>query len=300
MKNLIFLLPTLGTCLVPHFNASAQYYYYNSRFYESDLSWQIGASISGMNCLTDLGGQDTRRRHLFTDVNWKNTRPSVTMYGSGLYKNIIGLRFQITMGQVMAFDSILKSNHKTYGRYNRNLSFRSTITEVVLLTEFYPFQFKQTALENLLSPYFLTGLGFFNFNPVAKSGNNWINLKPLHTEGQGFTEYPGRKDYRLNQWNLPFGAGFNFHASSVVHIAFEFVYRKLFTDYLDDVSTSYIDPSDFNANLSLSMSKLAIQMANRQKNAGTNVPTGELRGNPDNNDAYFSFNFKIGVVVGKK
>ena len=56
------------------------------------------------------------------------------------YKNEIALRIEGTFGQIHAYDSILKKvAPSTNGRYERNLSFRSTITEIMVAAEFHPF-----------------------------------------------------------------------------------------------------------------------------------------------------------------
>jgi hypothetical protein len=59
----------------------------------------------------------------------------------------------------------------------------------------------------------------------------------LSTEGQGI--YPDKKPYSLWQPTIPFGGGVKFAITENLRIGFEIGLRKLFTDYLDDVSTSY-------------------------------------------------------------
>jgi hypothetical protein len=90
------------------------------------------------------------------------------------------------------------------------------------------------------------GLGLFHFNPYAyDSVDNKVFLKPLSTEGQGI--YPDKKPYSLWQANIPFGGGVKFAINENLRIGFEIGLRKLFTDYLDDVSTSYPDQNDLLA-----------------------------------------------------
>jgi hypothetical protein len=82
-------------------------------------------------------------------------------------------------------------------------------------------------------------------------------------------------------------------------MSIEWIYRKLFTDYLDDVSSTYADPATFLSNLPEPIARLATQLANRQKeNNGWNSK-GNKRGNPSNKDAYFSFNIKVALKLGK-
>ena len=215
------------------------------------------------------------------------------------------LRSEATLGVVTASDEVLKNvKESTFGRYERNLSFRSKIFEVSVVTEIHPRFFrKYTPDEKLprISPYVLGGIGYFRFNPQAKLEGEWIDLQRLSTEGQGFVEYPNKKIYKLRQFNFPIGAGFKYKLSTLFNFSAEFVYRILNTDYLDDVSTTYIDPVTFSNplnNYSVIDISRVLKLYDRQSELNpshiTNV--GDTRGNPKNKDAYFSFSLKIGFI----
>ena len=78
----------------------------------------------------------------------------------------------------------------------------------------------------------------------------------------------------------------------------EFLHRKTFTDYIDDLSKDYIDPALYNKYLSPENAAIARQVQDR-KITGTPVsrnPTfiGEERGNPKNNDSFFSTIIRFG------
>ena len=47
--------------------------------------------------------------------------------------------------------------------------------------------------------------------------------------------------YSLHQIAIPVGVGFKYELSQMITLRAEYVYRILNTDYLDDVSTSYIN-----------------------------------------------------------
>lgn len=120
----------------------------------------------------------------------------------------------------------------------RNLSFYSGIKEIY------------TGLEiNLLdittkrfTPYMYGAVIVYHFNPYTYDSNgDKVFLKPLSTEGQGLPEYPKQKPYRLTQAALGFGVGAKFALTECTRIGIEFSQRKTFTDYLDDVSSSYVD-----------------------------------------------------------
>jgi hypothetical protein len=302
MKNMILIFLFSSCLLLPGNNASGQYYYYNSRFYESDLLWEIGASAIGMNCLTDLGGRKAKGRSFLKDVDWMNTRPGVSFFGKLLYKQLMGLRAEVSFGKIAAFDSLSTNRFKAPGRYQRNLQVQSHILEVALLGECYPLTFLSANQQPLtaISPYLVAGIGFFHFNPMAKIENALVRLHPLRTEGQGFTEYPDRKPYALNQWNLPFGIGFKYEISALFICGVELLYRKLFTDYLDDVSTTYIDPMLFIKYLSPAEAARAAVMADPVRKDFPLHEPGARRGNPANNDAYLSINLKAALAIGRQ
>src|SRR5204863_7010817 len=126
---------------------------------------------------------------------------------------------------------------------------------------------------------------------------NWVRLQPLHTEGQGFPEYSDRKPYALTQLEMPMGIGAKFYMTESMYIGIEVLHRKLFTDYVDDVSTRYIDPNLFDAHLSPNDAALAKQLEYRGNYPGiTNASqmVGEIRGDPKQNDAYFSTIIRMG------
>jgi hypothetical protein len=148
----------------------------------------------------------------------------------------------------------------------------------------------------------VAGIGYFSFNPQAKLLNKWIDLQPLHTEGQGFAEYPNKKPYQLHQVCIPVGVGVKYELSSSLNLRAECVYRILSTDYLDDVSTTYADPNLFASYFSGTKLTNALLMNDRQYELDpTHITTaGDQRGNSKNNDAYFTFNIKIGLVLGRE
>jgi hypothetical protein len=295
--GLILLICHICFCL----KAASQYYYYNSRFYESNLVWTAGLSAGGMNCLTDIGGGQTGRKSL-ADANWVNTLPAFGCYASAWYNRQFALRGEITWGNVKASDQVLKSRKGAQSRWRRNLDFQTELTEFILLIETYPVKLLWPASDDhSLSPYLLSGIGYYFFDPLTKDGGRIIRLAPLHTEGQGFKEYPDRSAYQLHQWNLCLGTGLRWELSGLIHLALELVYRKLFTDYLDDVSKTYVDPGSFNNNLPPVTAAMGRKMADRsyRPNAYQNN-MGETRGNPGNKDAYFSVNMKAALVLGRE
>jgi opacity protein-like surface antigen len=308
MKKITLALSILLLVGVSH-KASAQYYFYNDKYYDNPVVYEVGGSIGFMNCLTDIGGRKGVGKKFVKDLNMGKTKFAGSIFVSAMYKYAAGLRLEATFGQVAADDKILaKVKETTFGRYERNLSFRSNITEFSAVAELHPFYIfgnyndDNSADPPRFSPYLLAGVGFFSFKPQAQIGNTWVDLQPLSTEGQGFAEYPDRKQYKLNQMNIPLGLGVKYELNDLINLRAEFVYRKLNTDYLDDVSTTYVDPTLYANYFTGSKLQNALLLNDRQYELDPTHITqpGDQRGNSKNNDAYFSFNIKASFIFGRE
>ncbi len=282
--------------IVQAFPCKAQYYYHNDKYYGNNLALELGGSFGIMNALTDLGGKKGIGKGTIKDLNMKVSKPSFSLYAMVVYKEAIGVRLEGTFGSIQSYDSILKKvAPTTFGRYERNLSFRSSITDIQLAAEIHPLFFKtyDEGEAPFFSPYLVAGIGFFSFNPEAKLNGRWYALQPLHTEGQGFAEYPDRKPYKLTQVNIPLGIGLRYEVTSSLSARLEVVHRILLTDYLDDVSKNNIDPALFYNYLSPTQAAIAEQLADRR----TAVPKNEQRGDPKDKDSFFTIQLKIGIAI---
>jgi hypothetical protein len=287
--------------------SAAQYYFYDNNYYDNPVVYELGVSAGVMNCLTDLGGKKGIGKRFIKDLNVGNTQLAGSIFVNAIYKNAVALRLEGTFGQVKAYDSILKDvQASTQGRYDRNLSFRSNISEFMVAAEVHPlFIFKkydENTEPSRYSPYIVGGIGFFSFNPQAKLQNKWVDLQPLSTEGQGFGEYPNRKPYKLQQLCIPVGAGVKYELSPMFNVRAECVYRILQTDYLDDVSTTYIDPTLYSNYFTGSRLTNALLLNDRQYELSpTHITSpGDQRGNSTRNDAYFTFNVKVSLIFGRE
>ncbi|TVR40190.1 MAG: hypothetical protein EA392_04440 [Cryomorphaceae bacterium] len=179
-------------------------------------------------------------------------------------------------------------------RANRNLHFRSDIIELSMLLEINFFSYEIGDRDRPYTPYVFGGLAYFRMNPQAQFNDRWVELHPLGTEGQNRPNAQNR--YALGQFAIPFGMGFKMNISGRVGVALEYGFRMTFTDYLDDVSGTYVDPD-----LLMTYSgPAAVELADRSlvpgRPDGTN--TGMSRGNPDNNDWYAYTNLSITIRLG--
>ncbi len=307
MKRVAFIFSWVILLTSVSNKVNAQYYFYNDNFYDSPLMFEVGGSVGAMNCLSDLGGKAGLGKRFVKDLNIGQSHFNGSIFFDALYKNAIALRFEATFGKVSADDAVLANVPVTdmaHARFNRNLNFESAITEFSLITEIHPFFILKNWAESetyppRVSPYFLGGIGYYSFNPKGRLGTQLVDLQPLHTEGQGFAEYPDRKEYKLKQINIPVGFGFKYELSPALNLRAEFVYRILSTDYLDDCSTQYIDPNLFATN-GLVGDQLYNAVALYDKQMDYKAGPGGRRGNATNKDGYFSFNLKAGLTFGRE
>jgi hypothetical protein len=303
------ILVTVLICAVAFSQSlkAQNYYYYNSKYFDSPLVGEIGASFGVINSLTDVGGKKGVGKKFVKDLQWKMAKPSYGVYVMGMYKNVLGFRLEGTFGEIMSYDSILKKvANTTYGRYERNLSFKSKISEFQLGIEIHPLFFKNYDDEEppSISPYVVVGASIYSFDPQAKLNGQWYSLQQFHLEGQGFAEYPDRKNYQLTQVNIIAGAGIKYEINSTFNARLEFVHRFLSTDYLDDVSNKdYVDPTLFSRYLSPNKAAIAQQLYKRTNELNPSditFPNNTQRGNPSDNDSYFTIQLKIGMMVGRQ
>ena len=163
-------------------------------------------------------------------------------------------------------------------KINRNLHFKSDIIELSGQIEFNFLPYEKGNSLYPWSPFVFTGVSIFNYNPKAEANNGqWYELQPLGTEGQETTLRPYLKKYSLTQFSIPFGGGIKLSVNKNLNIIFEYGLRKTFTDYIDDVSSTYAGiPAEFD--------NITIELADRSLDGPKQA--GEERGVSTNNDWY--------------
>jgi hypothetical protein len=275
-------------------SASGQFYFYDDKYLDQPVLIDVGVNFGLMSCLTDLGYGNK----LGKGSEWTKGRYCIE---SGLFISVkwhqrVGIRFNVNYGNVTAADSVLKNaGDKAVFRYQRNLHFRSRIIESALVAVVHPIGFFQFESPPALQPYVFAGFGLFHFDPQAFLVGKWIPLAPLRSEGREPATF-----YNRWQSNLQAGIGGSYEMSARISIMFECAYRMLHTDYLDDISTVFIDPS-FAEPGSEQAGQLKALYALSTLRPGPDVCVpGGIRGNSSNNDSYFSFRFAFGWTINRK
>lgn len=177
----------------------------------------------------------------------------------------------------------------------RNLSFASKINEGSLLLEYTLLNLE----EKKISPYIYSGISVFHYNPYAyDTVGNKVFLKPLSTEGQGLEEYPDRKPYKLTQLAIPMGIGVKFRITENTVLAYEVTVRKTWTDYLDDVSTTYADEFALGSQRGLKAVDMAFRSDELKGSTSTYPEGGSVRGGSKYKDWYYFTGFTLYIGLG--
>ena len=209
------------------------------------------SSLNAQNAITQEGefGFGIGAGHYFGDLNTKARLNRAKIAGTIFFRknlgNYIAVRIGATFAQLGYSDQY--NTHNTY-MYSRNLSFNSKVWELTLQGDFNFFRFMPGDPDYSFTPYITLGAGIFSYDPYAYLKGEKIPLRSLGTEGQGSTLYPDRKQYSSMAICIPFGAGIKYSFSEKINIGFEVLHRFTNTDYLDDVSKTYVDPAVFPLN----------------------------------------------------
>ncbi len=183
-------------------------------------------------------------------------------------------------------------------RRRRNLNFTSYLYEFGVTSEFYLNPFIKQLDKFGVKVYYTTGINVFHFNPKTQLNGEWIALQPLGTEGQELAEYGNKSKYSLTQINIPFGMGINFNLSPNIVMGFEVVPRLTFTDYIDDVSGSYVNYDELLNARGLNAASLSNRTGEYLESEPVQVETGTGRGDPNDNDWYLFTGMYIGYKIG--
>lgn len=210
-------------------------------------------------------------------------------FGAGISYEIsdhLLLRTALTIAKVAADDKFNAPD------INRNLNFTSPITEGQVAVQY----FFRNMNDSRLAPYVFAGLALYHFNPYTfDSTGTRVYLHSLSTEGEGFV--PGKNAYSLTQAAIPFGGGIKLALSDDIHVGLEVGLRKLFTDYLDDVSTTYVDQALLLANRGQQAVSLAYR-GGELKNGAPYPVSGDIRGGSKYKDWYYfslvTLSFRLG------
>jgi hypothetical protein len=224
--------------------------------------WETGGWLGATNYFGDL------------NTNWRLNRTQLAG-GIGARYNLndrLCVRFGANAGSLSGYDS----DSKNIFEQRRNLHFKTFVADATFLFEFNFLPYVHGHREFFYTPYMFLGPSIFFFNPQAELNGTWYKLQEYGTEGQFRGE-----EYNTTQGSIAYGFGFKMDLSYRWSINIELSGRKLFTDYLDDVSSVYADIRDIRAQ----RGEIAADLADRSIEPKIGQP-GRQRGNGKKNDLY--------------
>jgi hypothetical protein len=200
----------------------------------------------------------------------------------------LSVKAGVNRGRLYAEDK----NNRDYLKV-RNLSFYTHLTEGLLALDYELLPIAQRHF----TPFGYGGVTYFHYNPYTyDAAGQKVYLQPLGTEGQGLDRYPDRKFYKLSQMALAFGGGLRFLIGDAVLVGLELSQRKTFSDYLDDVSSSYADRDA----LLVTRGPKAVELAFRGDElpgGGVYPKEGSQRGTPTEMDWYYMAGLSIEIKI---
>lgn len=264
---------------------------------------EVGITLGGANYMGELS----------PSVALNETKPMGGIICRYNLSDFITLRGNALFGQI-------SGNDKNYAddpmRQKRNLSFKSDIIEIGGTFEYNLFGYSETQRFNPSSPYIFGGVALFKFNPLgyfeympdvhtqaeygdlAQYDGQWVELQPLSTEAQETTKFNERRRYALTQISIPIGIGYKKQFDDVWAWGIELGARKTFTDYLDDISMTYVDPQitrGSNGGLAAAMADRTpeLRRTDMVNDYGNEERLGASRGDETTKDWYLFLNFTL-------
>ncbi len=235
---------------------------------------EVGLLLGGSNYQGDLASSEL-------SVLTKQTNLAIGGFLRYNFNEIFSAKLQFVKTDLEADDA--RSSLETLRQ--RNLRFFSPLFDASLRMEWH-FLKAFSSYKTVISPYLSAGGSFFTFNPQAAYQENTYELQALSTEGQGLASFPDRKPYDLYNFSALLGLGISFYINEDFTVAIDFTVHHTFTDYLDDVSTTYPDYRELLLEKGATAANLSYQVDDFFGLEQTGPLPYTARGNPKLNDFF--------------
>lgn len=250
-------------------------------FANAQYRWDFGGSLGASNYLGEMGGEENTRKDFIADLKFEKTRFAAGAFARNKINRNISVKGALNYCRISG-DDALSTNP---GRNGRNLSFRNDIFELAVEGQYFFYEINDLGhtyrYRNDFRIYGFLGVAGFFHNPKANLNGEWIALQPLKTEAV---------DYSRLGFAIPSGIGLYFTIEKKYRIGWELGWRKTFTDYLDDVSTVYADPSQIPTVTGVILANRTdpnLWQTSSEIPHPNNYKPGSKRGDPTHKDAYF-------------
>jgi hypothetical protein len=165
--------------------------------------------------------------------------------------------------------------------YDRNLNFKTTLVDFGAMLEYDLYRIGKS---NPVIVSVLGGGNIFFFKPMAQYKGIYYDLRSIGTEGQTLNGQDHR--YAKYAWGLPVGFKVRRELSDKLDICFSYTYNKLFTDYLDDVSTGFYPSEEALTSANPDLGDIAVKLSNPNNKEGQ-------RSQSANYDGYAYFGLSV-------
>lgn len=233
-------------------NLSAQ-----ERFNPVELKGEFGLTVGAAHYFGDLN----------TRASINRPKLAVGAFYRKQFNNYLAARLAVHFAQLGYSDTYSKNQYQK----QRNLSFNSDIFEIALSGDFNFFRYQPGDPAHGFTPYVTLGIGMFSYNPYAYLSGKKYFLRPLGTEGQNIPYVDPatgatRKPYGSMAMCVPIGMGIKYNINDRFNLSVQIAHRLTFTDYLDDVSSTYVGNDKF-------VNPIALALQDRSFEKG--VPIGK-------------------------
>jgi hypothetical protein len=282
MKLNYFLIICFFGLFVGNFNSQHTNFNSQSNWSLNKKELQIGFGATQFN--GDLGGANSvGQDYSLRDIDWPATGLAGWLGLRQRFHPYFATTTSLCVFQLKADD---KYSEEAI-RNARSLNFKSLVFEVQQRLEFIFYATERFGARYNLPGmrhqknrneqyYIFGGLGLCYFNPKGEyKDGSWMALRPMKTEGQA-------KPYSPITMTMPFGLGFRIGVGRAWRLGMEISYVKTFSDYMDDVSTTYADPNSFPSDVEAYFSNPAI--------GNPTFAPGNQRGDSNQKDAYYHLN----------
>jgi Domain of unknown function (DUF6089) len=232
--------------------------------------WELGGWVGGSNYYGDL------------NTNWRvdRAKPAFGALCKYNFNDRLALGGSANFTYLEARDADSKNDFEL----RRNLDFKTSLFDATTQLEFNFLPYVHGSRDYFFTPYMAAGAAVYRFNPRTKLNGEWVSLVEYGTEGQ----FQG-EEYNLTQFAGVGAFGFKLDRSYRWSAFAEASFRKLRTDYLDDVSGNYPDLDDLEAQ----RGDVALLLSDKSITPKIGE-SGRQRGNGKKNDTYMFV--KVGVT----
>jgi hypothetical protein len=249
----------------------------NSTISFNQKGYEIGGGIGLSNYFGDLN----------TRLSLQNVGLAASLHARYNFNTRTAVKSSLSLARIRANDD----NSSNQFERIRNLRFRSNIIDFTAMAEFNFYDYIHGSPADNWTPYMALGFSAFHFNPKADLNGTTYNLRDLGTEGQEIGD-----EYLLFNGGITLGGGMKWDITRDISMNAEITLRKIFTDYIDDVSSTYPDFATLVTRRQPN-GEIARQLSNPSPDPDF-FRTGKQRGNSKDNDTYAFFSISIMKYFG--